>query len=128
MDKYDIHYKLSKEEKSEFENALKEIQKDKDYNGWLYISDDWTLGYCKYCNECNCIIMKHTDIAIPYDNSNNEEFNDLCEEYSDVFLGKAHYIYDDDEQLCHCNDEGYVYNEDSETWEYDDDYDEDIEI
>lgn len=124
MDKCDINYKLSEEEKSKFEKALKEIQMDEGYNGWLYVTDDWSLGYCKYCEECGCIVMKYTNTPIPYENTNNEELNELCEEYSDVFFGKAHYIYDDSEQLCHCNDEGYVFNEDSGTWEYDDDCEE----
>lgn len=97
-----------------FISELKKIQSYENYDGWMYTTDDWTIGYLYSCEECGGYILGYTDLVIPYNSTNDEEFNDILNELNIDYIAKAHWIYDDYDTMCHCGDEEYEEDEDDE--------------
>lgn len=81
--------------------------KNKNYCGFMHTTDDWTIGIHYPCKECDGIIMEDTDLEIPYDSTRDLEFDDIILGLNIEYTTKAHWLYDDWDFMCHCDEEDY---------------------
>lgn len=105
-----------------FKQELIKITNLPNYDGWMYTTDDWTIGYHYPCKTCGCIVMEYTDVKIPFNSTNDQVFNDILNDLCIDYIPKAHWIYDDWENTCHCGEDDAVWNEEEDCWELIDDY------
>ena len=75
-----------------------------EYSGG-YTTDDWEIGYTTYCEDCECIKLHNTGIEIPYDSHDDEEFDAIITEVFSDYTEKAKWLYDNEELMCHCDDD-----------------------
>lgn len=102
---------MDKNEIIKFKNRLKKLHSqlytNKLFNS-IFITEDFTIGYTEYCEECGCISIKSTNIKIPFKTIHDLDFQKIIFNYTDNFI--------EDDRLginenlsCKCSNENYEF-------------------